>query len=105
MFDKMQKSLLIGLGALVLTKEKTEDVIKDLIKKGEISRDQGMNFLEELGSKAGEEKDRINKILNKRIENIMEKLGTPTRNDIEKMERKLQILEERIEELEEKTQE
>ena len=50
--ENVKKLLLLGIGAAATTAEKSKDIIDDLVKKGEITVDQGKVLNEELKSKA-----------------------------------------------------
>ena len=45
---EMKKILLAGIGAVALTTEKAKDLVDDLVKKGEITVEQGKVLNEEL---------------------------------------------------------
>ena len=38
--DMIKKAVLLGLGVTSLTREKAQDVVDDLIKRGEVSKDE-----------------------------------------------------------------
>ena len=39
--ESIRKLILAGIGAVAMTKEKSADVLKDLVKRGELTVDQG----------------------------------------------------------------
>jgi len=60
--DELKKVWLAGVGAMALTAEKTEELIEKLVKKGEITVEQGKELNEELKHKAREKvKDSLSK--------------------------------------------
>ena len=52
--DNIKKLLLLGIGAAALTAEKSKEMIDELVKKGELTVDQGKVLNEELKHKASE---------------------------------------------------
>lgn len=52
--DGVRKLFLAGVGAVALGAEKTQEVVSDLVKKGEITVEQGKALNEELTRKAKE---------------------------------------------------
>ena len=50
--ENVKKLLLLGIGAAATTAEKSKDIIDDLVKKGEITVDQGKVLNKELKRKA-----------------------------------------------------
>ena len=62
MLDQVKKGMLAALGAAVVTQEKLEEVIRDLMRGGELTREQGAKILAELvarGEKAQGDVGRI----------------------------------------------
>ena len=47
----LKKILLAGIGAVAVTAEKGEEIVKELVKKGEITLEQGKVLNEELKHK------------------------------------------------------
>ena len=83
----LKKILLAGIGAVAVTAEKGEEIVKELVKKGEITLEQGKVLNEELKHKvkaqpATAEKTSLN----------VEKLSPEER---EELKRKLEELEKR----------
>ena len=67
--DEMKKIMLAGIGAMATTVEKSQEVVETLIKKGEITVEQGKVLNEELKrtvkesvSKQPEEKNESTKV-------------------------------------------
>ncbi|RKY86229.1 polyhydroxyalkanoate synthesis regulator, partial [candidate division KSB1 bacterium] len=55
MFELLKKGVLLGLGAVTLTKEKAEELVDELIKKGELAREERATAIDEFLKKAEEE--------------------------------------------------
>lgn len=91
--DDLKKVLLAGIGAAAVTIEKSKDVIDELVKKGELTVEQGKVLNEEL-------KHNLAKKMEKPIS--VEKVS----KDLEKIDPKdLEILKAKIEELQNGTSE
>lgn len=91
--DDLKKVLLAGIGAAAVTIEKSKDVIDELVKKGELTVEQGKVLNEEL-------KHNLAKKMEKPIS--VEKVS----KDLEKIDPKdLEILKVKIEELQNGTSE
>lgn len=72
--EDVKKVLLAGIGAAALTAEKSKDVIDELVKKGELTIEQGKIINEELKHDI-KEKLKLNKDVNQ-IEKMMEDLSS-----------------------------
>jgi len=95
MLELLRKSVLMGLGAVMITKEKIEELVDELIKKGELTEDQRSKAIQDLLEKSKEqEKEFIDKV-NAQVKKAVEKLGVPTREDIERLEKKIDELQKK----------
>lgn len=63
--EDMKKIVLLGVGAAALTAEKSKDLIEELVKKGELSIEQGKVLNEELKhhiqTKVSDAKDEVSR--------------------------------------------
>lgn len=55
--DGLRKVFLAGIGALATTVEKSQEIVDDLVKKGELTVEQGKALNTELKRKAAEVKE------------------------------------------------
>ncbi|MBI5740607.1 MAG: phasin family protein [Nitrospirae bacterium] len=90
------KTLMAGLGV----PEKMKEMIDDLVKKGELSESQGAKFVKEWSEKAGKTGDDISKSMTDLINSTLEKMNIPTKEEVEKLERKVTALSARVKKLE-----
>ena len=47
--ELMEKVLLLGVGAASLTKDKVDDLVDELVKRGQMTREEGEVFIREAG--------------------------------------------------------
>lgn len=92
MFDLFKKTVLMGLGAMTITKEKAEDFVDELIKKGELAKDKRSKAVQDLLAKAEEQQKAIFDKLGDEVNKSIEKLGIPTKQDFERLEKKIDEL-------------
>lgn len=94
--EVIKKAMLAGLGA----QEKAREFIDDLVKAGELSKGEAASLVKEWASKAEEStKDLDNKIKDA-MSGAFEKLHIPSRDDIERLEKKVQNISARLKKLE-----
>ncbi|GAB4390413.1 MAG: accessory factor UbiK family protein [Thermodesulfovibrionales bacterium] len=98
LFDPLRKALLAGFGV----QEKVKEFIEDLVKKGELSESEGAKLVREWTEKADQSGKELNKTVSDVIVKTMEKLNLPTKDDIERLDKKVQNLSTRMKKLEEK---
>ena len=59
--EDLKKVLLAGIGAVAVTAEKSKEVVEDLVKKGELTVEQGKVLNEELKHDIQEQKEEVSK--------------------------------------------
>lgn len=95
-FDAVRNALLAGFGI----QEKVSEFINDLVKKGELSESQAAKLVKEWTDKADKSTEQLSKSLSDIISKTMEKMTIPSKDDIEKLNRKIQALSARVKKLE-----
>jgi len=102
MSEMIRKMGLFSVGVISLTQEKAEEFTQEMIKKGEMSREEGKKFVREvLSEKEKQVKDLEDKI-NEKVENVMKKSGVVMKSDISALEKKIEKLEKTIQSLSQK---
>ncbi|MEC4675860.1 MAG: phasin family protein [Nitrospirota bacterium] len=96
-FDILRNALLAGFGV----QEKVREFIDDLVKKGELSESQGAKLVKEWSEKAEKNTDEIGKSLGDIVGKTLEKMNMPTRDDIQKLEEKVNSLALKLSKMEE----
>jgi polyhydroxyalkanoate synthesis regulator phasin len=92
----IRKAVLAGVGAQVKTKE----FIEDLVKTGELSKDEGAALVKEWISRAEQSAKDSDFKIKDAIAAAFEKFNIPTRDDLERMEKKIQSLSARLAKIE-----
>ena len=67
MKEILKSILYTGIGAAFLTKEKIEEIQKDLSEKGKLSQEEGKQFMEELRLKSEKAREQLDLWVNKRV--------------------------------------
>ncbi|MBI5027024.1 MAG: hypothetical protein HZC12_09935 [Nitrospirae bacterium] len=96
-FEIIRRALMAGLGM----QEKVKGFVDDLVKKGELSETQGAKLVKEWSERAGKTTEEFTKSLSDIIGKTLEKMNLPAKDDIEKLNRKLQSFSVRLKKLEE----
>jgi len=86
----MLKELLhVGLGSVVVVKEKIEEELKILQEKGKINTSDAKSFLESVTKKGEEEDEKLKQKIKDMLKEAIEELGVATKKDIEELKSKL----------------
>ncbi|MBE0425525.1 MAG: phasin family protein [Nitrospirae bacterium] len=95
-FDLIRNMMLAGFGIQEMIKE----FLDDLVKKGELSESQGAKLFKEWTEKAGKTSEQLSKNMSEMLTKTLEKMNLPTKEDIERLNKEVQSLSERIKKLE-----
>jgi len=99
--DMLRKALLAGIGV----QEKFKGYIDDLVKKGELSQSQGAKLVKEWTEAAEKGTAEVSKSFTDVLQRALESMNIPSRQDFERLNRKVQSLSIRLKRLEGKTEE
>ncbi|MBN1276002.1 MAG: phasin family protein [Deltaproteobacteria bacterium] len=95
MIDFIKKGLMTGVGLAVMTKDKIEELVKEIIEKGEISEQEGKELIDKLQRKAEQARRDLEQKIEGIVEKTLEKMNVPTRKDITEMEERIKELEKK----------
>lgn len=95
-FDIVRNALLAGFGV----QEKVKEFIDELVKKGELSESQGAKIVKEWTETANKTTEQFSKSLSEVISKTLERMNIPTKEDIERLNKKIQSLSLRVKKLE-----
>ncbi len=93
MLDEMRRLALFGSGVAELTRHPAEQVIKDLVKAGEVRRQQASSAARELYERSRENRKQLVSIVRTEIQNQIQNLGLASKRDVERLERRVARLE------------
>lgn len=96
MIDLLRKTLLAGIGAAVLTKEKVEELVGELVKRGEIASKEGPKLVKELLQESQKAKKELEEKIEEATQKTLKKLRLATRAEIEELKVNLEKLEKKI---------
>ncbi|TVR52645.1 MAG: hypothetical protein EA425_04470 [Puniceicoccaceae bacterium] len=97
MLDLIKKTMLAGVGAAVLTKEKAEAALNELVEKGKISAEEARETAARISEDGKKEFDSASKALQKRIEKLVDQVSGKNRERIDLLEARVAALEAHLE--------
>lgn len=96
MIDLIKKAVLTGVGVASLTKEKIEDLAKELIVKGKMSEQEGEKLVEEMLSRAEESRETMKNQTKNLVQDTIAKMQLARVEDIELLKTEIEGLREEI---------
>jgi polyhydroxyalkanoate synthesis regulator phasin len=95
-FNVVRNELMSGFGV----QEKVKEFIDELVKKGELSESQGAKLVKEWTEKADKTSSDVSKSADDIVSKALQKMNIPTKEDMEKLNKKIQSLSARVKKLE-----
>lgn len=87
-----EKGLYASLGFWLLIHEKADEIIREMIKKGEMAPEEGRKFLDELSTRVNEEKEFLKNRFGDLVQASLKDVFV-TRDEFEKLSKKVSDLE------------
>jgi len=102
MSELIRKMGLFSVGVFSLTQEKVEEFTQEMIKKGDISREEGKKFVKDVLSEKEKQISDLEDKINENVEKVIKKSGGVMKSDIAALEKKIEELEKTIQSLSQK---
>jgi polyhydroxyalkanoate synthesis regulator phasin len=96
MIDAIKKTLLAGVGAAVITKEKAEAVLQDLVRQGKVSADDARGLAEKIADQGRREFEDASNRLGGKIDEMFSRFSRSTQARIDALEFRVHLLENKI---------
>ncbi len=104
MIDLIKKAVLTGIGVASLTKDKIEDIAKELVVKGKMSEQEGEKLVQEMLNRAEESKESMKNQTESLVKSTIEKMKVARTEDIELLKGEIERLREEIAALRKETE-
>jgi poly(hydroxyalkanoate) granule-associated protein len=99
LLEATRKVLLASIGAVALAQEEIEAFGNKLVERGEIAEKDGKNLVRDVMDKRKKEAKKAEDELDKRIEDLLDRMNVPTKSDIEALSAKITALSKKVDEL------
>jgi polyhydroxyalkanoate synthesis regulator phasin len=95
MRDEIRRMALFTSGVAELTRYRAEELVKELVKAGEVGREQGSGIVKELLERSRANRRELVALIRSEINHQIESLGLATKRDVQRLERRVVRLEDR----------
>ncbi|MFQ6104883.1 MAG: phasin family protein [Candidatus Glassbacteria bacterium] len=92
----IQNALNLGFGLVSMTKDKIEKISADLVKRGELTREEARKWVRELEKGVDKEVKFLDKKVQKGVKEFIQKLKMPSRKEFDKLSREVSSLKREI---------
>jgi poly(hydroxyalkanoate) granule-associated protein len=97
--DATRKVLLASIGAVAIAQEELEAFVNKLVERGEIAEKDGKKLVRDVMERRKKEAKKAEDELDKRMEEILDRMNVPTKSDIEALSAKITALTKKVDEL------
>jgi polyhydroxyalkanoate synthesis regulator phasin len=95
MEDFWNKAKHFGLGLMDFTKEKVEDLVDEMVKRGELSQQESSQAVAQIMEKAKAEQEALKDKLTAMIQKSVSDMGLARAADLEALEKRVAALEQK----------
>ncbi len=96
MKDLLKKSMLAGLGLVVVSKDKIEESIRELIEKGNISEQEGKKLVQEMIGNAEKAKGDFEKMVDKYVDKALSRMDIVKKSDLQELQDSIADIQQRL---------
>ncbi len=94
MLDYIRKMTLAGAGLAIMTTEKVQEIMNELVKKGEMTEKEAREAVSEFVEKSKQAKKDLEDKMEQMATGLLNRMNVPTRKEIEEIKERLTRLEE-----------
>lgn len=94
--ELFEKTVELGLGAALLTKESAQRLVDELVKKGDVSREEGKKLVSDMLEKGKGQKEKMEGFVADIVQRMIEKANVARNSRVDELEQRLAALEQRL---------
>jgi polyhydroxyalkanoate synthesis regulator phasin len=96
MLDFIKKSMLTGIGIAMKTKDELEEWVKEIVKKGEMSENEGQSFLDDIKRKSKEAQKDLEEKIESKFKELLKKADIATRDEVSELKNEIEELKKTV---------
>ncbi|MGZ6274615.1 MAG: phasin family protein [Syntrophales bacterium] len=96
MLDYIRKMTLAGAGLAIMTTEKIQEIMEELVKKGEMTEKEAREAVNEFVEKSKQARKDLEDKIEQMATGLLKRMNAPTRQEIEEIKERLARLEKTV---------
>jgi len=92
MIDVLKKVLLTGVGVAALSKEKIEELARDLAEKGKMTEQEGKALVDQLLTSSDEARQELQKQVEEKVALALDKMDLAKKSEVEALKQEIEVL-------------
>ena len=102
MKESIRKLGLIGAGLWAITEDKINDLVKELVDKGDMSKEEGKKVIQDMLEERKKQKIDLEKKISEKIQESISKTDIFTKKEMHELESRIETLEDEIQRIKNK---
>jgi polyhydroxyalkanoate synthesis regulator phasin len=94
--DLIERTFLIGVGAVAFTKDRVQELVEEFVKRGELSSDEGREMVDKLVARSRDEARTAMRKADTSVQGALRDFGIVTRRDLDDLEMRVRQVEHRL---------
>jgi len=99
MSNAFEKSINIGLGLLLYSREKVEELVEELVGKGEVAKKDARQFAGELMQKGEEQREELKKLIRNEVIKALDHVNVAQKGDLVTKDEIREIVREQVQQV------
>ena len=96
MIEQLEKAFFVGLGAISLSRQKTEEFLAELKKNYRISEEEGKAFLDKAQERVREGRARLEELAEIEVKKAVDTIGLVPRDEFDRLVKRVEELEDKL---------
>lgn len=96
MSDILKKAFLTGLGVAALSKDKLDEISKDLTEKGNMTEQEGRKFIEEMSEYADKARGEVEKQVDAYVEKALKRIDLVRKPELDELRETVEELQTKL---------
>ena len=94
--ELLEKVLLLGVGTASLTRDKIDELVDELVKRGQMTREEGEAFIRDTSGRARAESANLKEMATDTYQDTLRAMGVATRDHVDELDRRISVLEAKV---------
>ena len=92
MFDFLERGFLATVGVLSVSREKVQEIVDQMVARGELNRDEGKQLVDKMVKRGQEERETMRGLVRQEVQKVVGELDVASRKDFQVLSDKLDAL-------------
>ena len=98
MLEMLEKAVMTTIGVAAITRKKAEELAAEMKERFKLSEDEGKQLVDRIQAIANESGEKVREMAEAEVKKVVEKLGLVSREDFDRLSKRVQELESRCKE-------